>query len=127
MFSKLIKQGNSTDRIPKEGDLYKEVTAFGRTFRIHYGYYEEFEREGKYNDPMPIYPDLLNFPVYTEDGKPFVTAIQDVCDHYFGVPSAEEVGCSDCRYFKLCEDLIGICTCSLKKRDAAGSDDHQQE
>lgn len=115
MVSKWLNQ-KSPPEIPKEGDLYKELTIFGNTFRILYGYYEEFEREGKYNEPMPVYPDLSSSPVYTEEGKPIITAIQDACSYYKGSSNSEGDGCSGCQYFKICEDLFGLCECPSRKR-----------
>ena len=31
----------------KEGELYRVVRAFGKTFEIYYGYYEESDRYGR--------------------------------------------------------------------------------
>ena len=42
----------------KEGDVYKVVKIFDRTFELRYGYYNELDRNGKYNEPIPIYPDF---------------------------------------------------------------------
>ena len=126
MISKWLNQ-KSPPEIPKEGDLYKELNIFGNTFRILYGYYEEFEREGTYSEPMPIYPDFSNSPIYTEDGKPIITAIQDVCPHYKGSPDSEGDGCSDCHHFKLHEDLFGLCNCPSRKQNAEHLSNVQEE
>lgn len=65
---------------PREGELYRRVLIGSRTFEVFYGYYEDFEREK--HEPMPLYPDLLREPVYTEDGMLIVTGMQDSCrDH----------------------------------------------
>lgn len=45
MLTKILSQGAERAPTPKEGDLYKEVTIFEKTFRLLYGYYESFERE----------------------------------------------------------------------------------
>ena len=92
---------------PKEGDLYNELLIRGKRFRLAYGYYEEFERESRYNEPMPIYPDFVKNPLCTEEGVPFVTAMQDVCRHYQG--KEEEDSCSGCIFFEKSEDLFGFC------------------
>ena len=127
MISKLLNREESLSETPREGDLYKELTIFGQTFRILYGYYEDFEREGKYNDPMPVYPDLASAPVYADDGKLIVTAIQDVCIHYKGQDNAEGDGCSDCVHYEHHEDLFGVCNCISRKLSPSERSDVQQE
>ena len=53
MFSKLIQNDLPQQKtVPKEGDLYKVVNTYGRTFELRYGYYGECDR--KY-DPDVIY------------------------------------------------------------------------
>jgi len=89
----------------KDGDLYKTVTLHGISFELRYGYYEEFERAT--GEPIPIYPDFIAAPVYTPDGRPFVTQMQELCSH--GESSFAEGCCADCRYYIDGEDLIGIC------------------
>ncbi|MBE6712702.1 MAG: hypothetical protein E7580_04170 [Ruminococcaceae bacterium] len=116
MFSIMFDTNKAPPVVPKEGDLYKEVTIGGKTFRLFYGYYEEFEREGQYNDPMPIYPDLQEEPIFTDDGEPIITAIQDVCEHYSGKPNAIGDGCIDCLFFEQCEELFGICKNKSRKQ-----------
>ena len=99
---------------PREGDLYKTVTLFGKTFPLYYGYYEEFERYGRYNEPMPIYPNFSQHPVYTDDGTPLATEIQDICPYYQGDPL--EDSCAACGYFRRIVDLFGICICPKKRK-----------
>lgn len=96
----------------KEGDLYKMIFVNGRVFEIRYGYYEEFEREN--TDPVPIYPDLLSNPIYGSDGRPLVTAMQDVCDGFHG--ECGEMGCYGCRHYKAADDFIGVCMNEEYKR-----------
>ena len=79
MLANLLFHGAASPTTPVEGELYKEVTVGGRPFRLVYGYYEDFERESPFNEPIPIYPDLLNNPVYTAQGIPIVTAMQYIC------------------------------------------------
>lgn len=95
--------------VPKEGDIYRELSIGKKTFVIPYGYYEDFERHSRYNDPIPIYPDFINEPQYTDQGEPFATAMQDTCSYFTGRETQQEESCLDCFYFLQCEDLIGIC------------------
>ncbi len=113
MFTKLFKQDTVQDTAPKEGDLYKTVTVFGKSFELRYGYYEEFER--RYNEPMPIYPDFLRTPVYTDDGAPFVTQMQDACTHYRG-SAVKDRDCAGCRHYLHGEEFLGICACPENKK-----------
>ncbi len=111
MFTTIFDNDRVQSISPKEGDLYKKVTVSGKTFELHYGFYEEFERE--YNDPIPIYPDLVSEPEYTDEGVPIVTGMQDPCEHYNG--KFEGDSCASCSHFKSCEELFGLCTCPKKK------------
>ena len=98
----------------REGDLYREIKLYEKTFNIYYGYYDEIDRVGKYNDPIPIFPDFIKSPAYTDDGYPFVTAIQDTCESFMGEHS--EDGCHGCKYYESGEDLIGICKCPKNRK-----------
>lgn len=90
----------------RDGDLYKIIEAFGKTFEVRYGYYEEFEKGT--GDPIPIYPDFIKAPEYTDDGKPFVTAMQDGCS--FAKMKTNGFGfCNDCEYYDGSDEFIGIC------------------
>ena len=97
----------------RDGDLYKIVTVFGKTFELYYGYYDEMERNGKYTEPIPIYPSFLEAPLYTEDGYPFATAMQDICQYFCG--SEGEDSCFACRHFEAGEELIGKCKCERRR------------
>ncbi len=108
------ESGSENVPAPKEGDLYKEVTVFGTTFRLLYGYYENFERESPFNDPLPIYPDFIKNPHYTKEGHPLVTAMQNACPHY-SKPEDEDSSCSDCVFFQKGEELFGLCQCPQNK------------
>lgn len=99
---------------PKEGELYKILNIEGNTFRLYYGYYEEYERNNPAAEPMPIYPDFLKDPRYTDAGHAFVTKMQDACKHYKGCES-ESNECAECAYYKHGDELIGICTCPNNK------------
>ena len=106
------------EHAPLEGDLYQNVTAFGKTFELRYGYYEECDRQSPLCDPVPLYPDFRRDPLYTEDGTPFVTAMQDACIHYKGdAPPTEDTACVECRYFRQGSDRFGLCTCETNKQN----------
>lgn len=115
MFRKILRNdATAPHTAPKEGDLYKTLTVCGRTFDLRYGYYAEIDR---HSEPDVIYPDLMRVPVYTEDGRPFATMMQDPCESFTG-KKTEDACCGDCSYFRRCEDLIGICVCdSNRKRE----------
>ncbi len=115
MLTKILMQDVECSSAPKEGDLYKEVTIAGKTFRLLYGYYESFERESVFNEPIPIYPDFLKEPHYTDIGIPIVTAMQNVCEYYNG-KNDEDSSCSECCFFQSYEELFGLCNCPQNKR-----------
>ncbi len=115
MLAKVLMQGVERPPTPKEGDLYKEITISEKTFKIFYGYYEDFERESQFNDPMPIYPDFIKEPHYTPEGIPIVTAMQNVCEFYNG-KNDEDCCCADCVFFKESVELFGFCNCPENKR-----------
>ena len=99
---------------PKEGDLYKVITAFGKRFEIYYGYYEESDKLSPYGKPIELYPNFSEYPVYTDKGIPFVTAMQKSCKYFKGDASEDEI-CFRCTYYEKCEELLGICKCSKKR------------
>ena len=91
-----------------EGELYKRLEIFGRAFEIFYGYYEECERDNPQVEPMPIYPDFIINPQFTEDGHPFVTKMQDACGYYKGKISMYPE-CAECKHYRHGDDFLGIC------------------
>ena len=98
----------------KEGDLYKVVTTFGKTFELKYGYYGDCDRR---YEPDVIYPDFLKEPMHTEEGTPFVTMMQDACKSYKGnVKRTPDTTCAECQYFQRGEEWFGICTCPKNKK-----------
>ena len=101
---------------PREGDIYKVVELYGRRFELRYGYYESFEREGEFNEPIPIYPDFLKNPEYTGDGYPFVTQMQECCDIGKGDFKIDPC-CAYCDYFADGDELIGVCRCEKRRRE----------
>lgn len=115
MLTKILMQGTERPPVPKEGDLYKEVTISDKTFSLRYGYYESFERENPSNEPMPIYPDFIKEPCYTAEGIPIATAMQNICGFYDG-KNDEDSCCADCVFFQKIEELFGLCNCPQNKR-----------
>ena len=75
----------------RDGDLYKIVSLFGKNLHIKYGYYEEYERT--HGEPIPIYPDFKKEPIYTDDGYPLVTQMQELCE--MGESKFKEGLCAD--------------------------------
>ncbi len=93
----------------REGDLYEIIEIYGRRFEIRYGYYEDFER-GRI-DPIPIYPLFHEEPIYSSDGFPFATKMQEPCSKY--TLRNEHINndrCADCIHFYTENDnIIGLC------------------
>lgn len=105
--------------VPKEGDLFKVIRVHGATFEIKYGFYEERDRHTRFAEPMAIYPNFTAKPQYTDDGIPFATSMQIPCENFKGRKD-EDSTCGDCAYYQHCEELIGICTCRMKKSAREG-------
>lgn len=97
---------------PREGDLFKIISLHGQSFEIRYGYYEEIERGG---DPMEIYPDFIKEPIYTEEGAPFVTLMQDPCACYRPKDEKADYDCGGCLYMERGDELIAVCRCEENK------------
>ena len=98
----------------KEGDLYKVVTAYGRTFELYYGYYEEADKNNPYVEPMEMYPNFIDNPVYTDEGVPFATALQKPCQHFKGEADDDNT-CYQCAHYEKCEELLGVCGCKARR------------
>ena len=109
------------DTVLKEGDLYKIINLFGKTFELRYGYYTESERNSKFNEVIPIYPNFVKDPQYTNEGHPFVTQMQDICDFYVGEPNGED--CFSCKHYRHGDDLLGICVCAFNKKQGGKAND----
>lgn len=104
---------------PKEGDLFKVIQIHGKTFEIRYGFYEECDRHNGFAEPMEIYPDFIKHPQYTDEGVPFITAIQTPCDHFSGERDDNST-CEECGFYRHCEELLGICACPMNIKDMGG-------
>ena len=118
MLSSLLQNNIQPAEVThEEGELYKVVTTFGKTFQLRYGYYQECDRQSPLCDPVVIYPDFVKDPVYTDNGEPFVTMVQDACKSYRGeAKRTSDTTCYECKYFHSGEDWIGICTCLKNKK-----------
>lgn len=114
VFEIAAERARPPRKIPQEGELFKIITACGKTFEIHYGYYEEIDRYSKGGEPMPIYPNFIEDPLYTDEGIPFVTAMQPSCEHYKG-KIYEDSTCYDCAFYQCCDELLGICNCPARR------------
>ena len=117
-ISHLVPEEN---RAPREGDLYRVVNIHGRNFALYYGYYAECDRINPLAAPMPIYPDFIEDPQYTDEGFAFVTMMQDACSHFDGSKDPDS-DCSGCGYFCRCEELFGICTCRANKKPLSANE-----
>ena len=100
---------------PKEGELFKVITAYGKTFEIVYGFYDDRERHNGFAEPVPIYPDFEKAPQFAEDGKPFVTAMQNPCESFDGEKD-DNSACGDCSHYRHCDELIGTCDALINKK-----------
>ena len=98
-----------------EGELYKIVELHGRTFSLYYGYYEECDRQNPLCEPIPIYPDFVKEPIYTKEGYPFATDMQDVCQHFNG--KAQDDCCYGCLYYERGHEFIGVCRCERNRQN----------
>jgi len=117
MFTKLFDKENiQTESEHKEGDLYRVVETFGKTFELRYGFYEENDRISPLCKPVIVYPDFQRNPLYTDEGKPFVTMMQDACNKYKGsVRRTTDTTCSECKYFERGEEWFGVCACPYNR------------
>ena len=101
---------------PREGELFKIINIHGKIFEIKYGFYEDCDRYNRYAEPMEIYPDFIKEPQYTQDGIPFVTAMQLPCSDFKG-KNDENSTCEECLFYKHCEELLGICLFPTKNKN----------
>ena len=103
------------DSKPKEGDLFKVIQLCGEIFEIIYGFYEECDRYTSTAEPIPIYPNFIETPRYTNEGFPFVTEMQIPCKYFEGIQD-ENSACGDCSLYIHGDELLGICNCSKNKK-----------
>lgn len=117
MFRTIFGKDNTIkDTEHREGELYGVVTTFGKTFELRYGYYEEKDRNNPLCVPAIIYPDFIKKPVFTDNGEPFVTMMQDACDFFEDASErTEDSSCAECKHFCRGEEWFGICLCPRKR------------
>ena len=116
MFTSINERCRSPQKTARrEGELYKVISVGGATFEIYYGYYDEADRINPKVEPMEMYPNFIEDPVYTEEGIPFVTAIQSPCPHFKGENDPDNT-CYQCAHYKKCEELIGLCLCGIRRK-----------
>lgn len=107
---------------PREGDIFETVNIGGHSFVIRYGYYDNQERYT--SPPLPIYPNFLANPVYTSEGNPLITRIQDACQHYRTSDSSEgDHWCADCIHCSCTGNEIGICLCNHNRLPASAKEE----
>jgi hypothetical protein len=109
----LLREEELPMKKPKEGEIFKIIKLHGKSFELRYGYYEDYERESEYGEPIPIYPDFLNHPQYSDDGYPFATQMQDRCCDAIILGDGD--CCADCVYYHQGEELLGLCKCDKKR------------
>ena len=117
MFTALFER-DGVNREPehKEGELYRVVMTFGKIFELRYGYYDDCDRQNPLCEPDIIYPDFTESPLYTDTGAPFVTMMQDACEHYKGAKKrTQDTTCEECKFFRRGEEWFGICVCEKNK------------
>ena len=96
--------------------LWKIFNVGGREFRIDREYDQEVD------ESYPVYPDFMENPEYTDDGRPFTTAEHEGCHHYRPAVSEdpETDDCGGCFWFRRDEtpyDIIGVCMCNTLKHE----------
>lgn len=86
----------------------------GREFHICRQYDEQLQTE------YLNCPDFRESPEYTDQGRPFSTAVDEGCQHYKppdpGAPDSND--CGGCGWFhrEAPHDLIGICMCDANRK-----------
>lgn len=99
---------------PREGELYRVITVADRSFTIRYGYYSDLDRES--DELLPIFPDFILEPLYTNEGRPFCTRVQDACRNYASRSGRDgDNWCGDCKYYPDMKEEIGVCLCDKRK------------
>jgi hydrogenase maturation factor len=98
----------------EEKHLHKIYRVGGRSFSVYLEYDEQM------GESYLAYPDFEEHPEYTEEGRPFVTAVQESCPCAKArAPGEERPGdCSGCGWFfreNTPYDPIGICMCDTRR------------
>ena len=103
-------------KIPKEGELHKVMTVGGRSFELRYGFYTEGDRLN--SEPVILFPNLEQMPVYSEDGWRIVSSVQTPCGAYSPrMPNQKEDWCADCIFYPDVHEEIAVCGNEWQRRD----------
>ncbi|MEM5770448.1 MAG: hypothetical protein AAGU32_19505 [Bacillota bacterium] len=81
-----------------------------------------FEYDQQLNESYPVYPDFEQHPEYTDDGRPFATAVQESCPYCSPVAPGGLLpsDCGGCGWFFREEtpyDPIGVCMCDGRRKN----------
>ena len=98
----------------EEKHLHKLYQVGGRSFAVYLEYDEQM------GESYPAYPDFEASPVYTEEGYPFATAVQESCPHVKvkSLKATMPSDCGDCAWLyreHTPYDPIGICMCDARR------------
>lgn len=98
-----------------ENHPYRTYLVGGKSFPIYLCFDEQMK------ESYPLYPDFEKNPEFTDDGRPFATAEQEICSN--GRPREAEGplpgDCGGCGWFyreKSAYDPIGICMCDQRRK-----------
>jgi hypothetical protein len=99
---------------PEQKKPWRICRVGGRVFLIYKIHNHEHEA-------IPAYPDFLKNPEYTDDNRPFTSAVYESCVFYKPTtPDAPVSGdCGGCGWFYREEtpyDIIGICMCDVLRK-----------
>jgi hypothetical protein len=101
---------------PEQEKPYKLFLTGGRSFPVY------LEYDKLLDESYPEYPDFIENPEYTAEGRPFATAEQESCPYCKpdapGKPPSSD--CGGCRWFfrdQTPYDPIGVCMCDVLRRE----------
>ena len=102
-----MQKGRKPDRICRVGS---------REFLL-YREYDEFAQRQIIN-----YPDFIEHPEYTADGRPYTLALRDDCEHFVLATQEDEpyIECRACKWYRGSEEpqgFIGICLCEALQQN----------
>lgn len=100
----------------REKEVCKTYRVRGKCFCIY------MEHDEQLDENYPVYPDFETYPQYTDDGRPFATAVQESClnckPNIPGEPMPSD--CGGCGWFyreQTPYDPIGVCMCDLRRHN----------
>lgn len=97
--------------MPEQKRPYKVFRVGGRKFSIYLEYDEQLK------ESYPVYPDFVEQPEYTGEGRNFATAEQESCPYCKSPVSgiSRPSDCGGCCWFHRDQtpyDPIGVCMCN---------------